>query len=175
MRLWVPDIGDKIVLTADWTFAVINEGRNGAIWQALGLETHPSTIAMRQLAAEKLAAAQDFERKHRTKESTTGWGYRRLDFHTDSQEEEAAALWAAYQAVRDPSVEVTFPKDTQLTIDRVYIRKGASEFSSITFFIGDSPMKELMPVKKGGRWPGGQRRFFARLADVNKIECDIIS
>ncbi|WP_326894440.1 hypothetical protein U8P73_36740 (plasmid) [Rhizobium beringeri] len=44
MKLWIPDIGDKIILTADWTFSVINEGRNAAIWQALDLEKHPDVV-----------------------------------------------------------------------------------------------------------------------------------
>ncbi|NKL08318.1 hypothetical protein GFL39_25960 [Rhizobium leguminosarum bv. viciae] len=174
MKLWIPDIGDKIILTADWTFSVINEGRNSALWQALGLEKHPDAIAWNAEKIKRLAAAQEHEERHRTvKRTTSTWGYRR-EWDSPENEKLGEELWLAYREAEHPKVDVTFPKDTCLTIDRVYIRKGASEFSSLTFFIGDSPMKELQPVRKGGRWPGGQRRFFARLEDVNKIECDLL-
>jgi hypothetical protein len=174
MRLWIPDIGDKIKLTADWTFTLINEGRNGAIWKALDLDRHPDAIAAAALRDAKFAAAQSHDKAHRTARTTMSWGGHRLDFDTPENESISEALWEEYHSLRDLKVDVTLPKDTELTVDRVYIRKGASEFSSLTFFIGHSPMKELLPVKKGGRWPSGPRRFFARLSDVNKIEFDPI-
>jgi hypothetical protein len=52
----------------------------------------------------------------------------------------------------------TIPKGTGLKIDRIYIRKGNSEYSSLTFYIGSGP------------WKGC--RFWAKLKDVNKIEFD---
>jgi hypothetical protein len=174
MKLWIPDIGDKIILTADWTFTVINEGRNAAIWQALGLEKHPDAIAWNAERIKRLAAAEDHEKRHRTVKQNLGrWGHQWL-WDSPENEKRGEELWEAYRDAEHAKVDVTLPADTRLTIDRVYIRKGASEFSSLTFFIGDSPMKELQPARKGGRWPGGQRRFFARLADVNKIECDLL-
>jgi hypothetical protein len=174
MKLWIPDIGDKIILTADWTFTVINEGRNSAIWKALDLEKHPDVVTWHVERAKRLHAAESHEKRHRTvKRAITTWGHR-WEWDSPENEKRGEELWAAYREAEHPKVDVTFPKDTCLTVDRVYIRKGASEFSSLTFFIGNSPMPELQPVKKGGRWPSGPRRFFARLADVNKIECDIL-
>jgi hypothetical protein len=59
-----------------------------------------------------------------------------------------------------PNYNVTLPKDTELKIDRIYIRKGASEFSSASFFIHSHPSDDNF---KGAR-------FWAKLNDVNEIE-----
>lgn len=51
---------------------------------------------------------------------------------------------------------VTLPTGTNLKVDRVYIRKGAKDFSSITFFM-------VLPEKKSVR-------FWAKIPDVNTME-----
>lgn len=53
---------------------------------------------------------------------------------------------------------LVMPKGTALKVDRIYIRKGNSDYSSLTFFIGS------------GDWKGC--RFWAKLSDVNNIEFD---
>jgi hypothetical protein len=52
---------------------------------------------------------------------------------------------------------VILPKGTVLSIDRIYIRKGASDYSSVTFII-----------RSEGK--GKKIRFFAKLQDCNNIE-----
>jgi hypothetical protein len=59
--------------------------------------------------------------------------------------------------------DITFPKGTVLCLDRIYIRKGASDFSSLSFFIKESPQDGL----KG-------KRFWAKLKDCNKIYFEFI-
>jgi len=63
----------------------------------------------------------------------------------------------------DSSEPITFPKDTVLTVDRVYLRQQAETFDSITFRIHTCP---TLPK-------GTKSRFWAKLADVNRIECEI--
>lgn len=58
--------------------------------------------------------------------------------------------------------QVMLPKGTELKIDRIYIRKGVSDYSSLTFFINSSPDTRI--TKK--------IRFWAKLSDVNTIEFD---
>lgn len=58
--------------------------------------------------------------------------------------------------VRPSPVEVTLPVDTILTVDRIYIRQGKSEYSSVTF------RSIIEGVKK-------KPRFWAKLEDVNRI------
>ena len=64
----------------------------------------------------------------------------------------------SYQA---PGHDITLPAGTSLTIDRIYIRKGASAFDSVTFNLINYPGKS----KKGF----GRVRFWAKLDDVNRI------
>lgn len=60
-----------------------------------------------------------------------------------------------------PGHDITLPAGTSLTIDRIYIRKGASAFDSVTFNLINHPGKS----KKGF----GRVRFWAKLDDVNRI------
>ena len=57
---------------------------------------------------------------------------------------------------------------SELTVDRIYIRKGAEEYSSITFWLG----KEAVVIGPDGtqHTPTRRIRFWAKLADVNKIQ-----
>lgn len=52
--------------------------------------------------------------------------------------------------------EVIFEKNTILKIDRIYIRKGNKDYSSISFWV------------KSGLYKGA--RFWAKLEDCNKIK-----
>lgn len=86
----------------------------------------------------------------------------------------------------DTSLPCTIPNGTILRVDRVYIRKGQSDFSSLTFLWKDATVPAKMVEDE--RWdrntksyvPAGTFhkvskkpvRFWAKLEDVNKIECD---
>ena len=63
-------------------------------------------------------------------------------------------------------VEVTLPKGTELTIDRIYIRKAAETFNSVSFNVRSFP--ETYKHKKKGRI-----RFWAKLNDVNKMNFEM--
>lgn len=149
MKLYIPEIGDRIRLIADWTFGLINEDRNATLMEFIG----------------------------------------------DPRE--------TRYSYRDPytTEPCTIPVGTVLKIDRLYIRKGLEDFSSITFFwegartnskIVDKTMTSwtAVPVKSPGGWfnitaaaaqtpttstyqvkkPARPVRFWAKLADVNNIE-----
>jgi hypothetical protein len=58
---------------------------------------------------------------------------------------------------------ITLPKGTQLTIDRIYIRKGATDFDSLSFWMTGRP--PTIAFKKKGKV-----RFWAKLTEVNSIE-----
>ncbi|AKF13279.1 hypothetical protein PHIN3_12 [Sinorhizobium phage phiN3] len=71
--------------------------------------------------------------------------------------------------------DITFPKDTVLTVARVYIRKGAKDFSSVTFNISETPLKCLTLKKQGGTWESyGARQFWLNLDQVHLMEFDVI-
>lgn len=66
------------------------------------------------------------------------------------------------------SHRIKLPKDTVLKVDRIYIRKGGADFSSLTFNITDCPGIPQLAEKKGPR-----RRFWAKLEDCNLIEYEV--
>jgi hypothetical protein len=61
--------------------------------------------------------------------------------------------------------QVKVPKGTTLTVDRIYIRKGATSFDSITFNIAKGNCPARPEIEK--------TRFWAKLSDVNRIECEV--
>ncbi len=69
----------------------------------------------------------------------------------------------------DPeTATVTVRAGSELQIDRIYIRKGAEDYSSITFWLG----KGAVVIGPDGTQhaPKKRIRFWAKLADVNKIQ-----
>ena len=56
-------------------------------------------------------------------------------------------------------VEIILPVKTVLVVDRVYIRKGLKDFSSLSFRIDSSPDRRL-----------NKKRFWAKLSDVNEMK-----
>jgi hypothetical protein len=72
-----------------------------------------------------------------------------------------------YRGDGDKSDDITLPKGTVLVIDRMYLRKGAEEFDSLTFRLHECPGKVR------GKAVKGKPRFWAKLADVNQIQCDV--
>lgn len=54
-------------------------------------------------------------------------------------------------------ITYTIPAGSVLTIDRIYIRKGSPEFNSVTFILNGAKVDKRAV------------RFWAKLADVNKI------
>lgn len=86
-------------------------------------------------------------------------------------------LYAAdrYEDICDRSYPVLFRADTILSVQRVYIRKGASDYSSLTFHILESPDKHFSLKKHGGTWDStGKRTFFLSLDEVHKMEFEPI-
>lgn len=136
MKMYIPELGDRIVLTKDWSFQLFNEHRNSGLINLLGVKFKGDYYVY------------------------NGKQY----FH-------ASKTWNRYDVINGRVPGVTFVKETGievslkagqvLTVDRIYVRKGASDFSSITFnYIG---------APKGS----GRVRFWAKLADVNTIEFDL--
>lgn len=103
MKLFIPDIGDVIKLSAPWTFNLHYEYRCNDLLEHFGFKNNTKT-------------SNDFEK-------------------------------------------VTLPVDTELKVDRIYIRKGAGSFSSLTFYA------QIPGVK-------GKFKFWAKLRDVNRIETE---
>lgn len=65
---------------------------------------------------------------------------------------------------------IIMPAGTVLSVDRIYIKQGQESFDSVSFKILESPHPLLKSVK--GKNKG---RFWAKLSDVNEIECEIVN
>ena len=68
------------------------------------------------------------------------------------------------------STKCIMPKGTVLAVDRIYIRKGASDFSSISFRIVSHPKYKKEKKVFGETY---LHRFWAKLQDCNNIEYDL--
>jgi hypothetical protein len=77
--------------------------------------------------------------------------------------------YAETQAIKNRTISVLLPKGTILKIDRIYIRKGAKEFDSVTFF---SPNTKVKINKNDSYSENKSLRFFASLSDVNQMRVE---
>lgn len=74
-----------------------------------------------------------------------------------------------------PLGTVTLPAGTKLRVDRVFIRQGMSEFSSLTFVIQETNDDRFYQLDKKGNRKLRKTRFWAKLADVNAGNWNLIS
>lgn len=144
-RLYIPDIGHVLTLAADWNFTLHNEHRNNDVVEALGVRDEPKFIKA-SVALELLRNSARY-----------------------SSPETFTRYYAASDKLRDWTWPATLPAGTVLRVDRIYIRQGAADFSSLSFYVEKSPLAALTPAKKGGGFKKGRRRFWAKLADVNTM------
>jgi hypothetical protein len=120
MKLFIPPLGTRLVLTAPWTCKLIQESRNNKLIDELR-KYFPGVP-----------------------------GEIKFDHYTYSR--------------TAPLCDFQFGVGTSLTVDRIYIRKGGSDFDSVSFFVS-IPNGNLKPIKG---------RFWVKLADANKIEADVL-
>ena len=136
MNLYIPALGDVLKLSADWTFWLHWEHRNIKTWERFGLpKANVSWWGDTSRSPFDSALLQQFNII-----SVPGTGYRHM---------------------MGFAVEIKLPVGTELTVDRIYIKKGQPSFNSVTFFIH----KTSLQLK--GR---GACRFWVKLDDVNRME-----
>lgn len=153
--MYVPDIGDTIELMEDWPFKLHFEDRNMDLWCALKgydskrLESHYMCGVCKKCpdyGPQYKGDCTDF-----CACASMSWANRPRGFFYEGK------------LVATEAEEVVLPRETQLKVDRIYIRKGASDYSSITFYIMKSPLFEKKTKSKS------KGRFWAKLDDVNKM------
>jgi hypothetical protein len=163
MKLYIPEIGDKIKLTSDWSFRLFDESRNDALFKLLGIK-QPGREFLQRISDGK----EFFSGRGRVNNDWYQWVAadgevipHQLCVYSIRQNQNRGTPQDFF-FVADRGTPVTLKAGQVLSIDRVYIRRGASDFSSITFnYIG---------APKGS----GRVRFWAKLVDVNSIEFESI-
>lgn len=167
MQVNIPDIGDRLTLASEWAFDLMYEHRN---------ESLERWWLKRQTGRDlKLS----FVRKQPHEPWTHPWRWVALQADTlttwngywsdnSADYEGPEALFR--QLANDPMVGIRtegelasklwlrcrLPAGSQLTVDRVYIRKGMNDFSSISFW--------ALPHGEKKR-----HRFWVKLKDANTI------
>lgn len=82
-----------------------------------------------------------------------------------------AAGWNRYHNAYDWWKQVTLPAGTILTLDRIYVRKGVSDYSSLSFNLNRKSVNpDFSKFANKLNTMKGRCRFWAKLADVNTIE-----
>jgi hypothetical protein len=144
MKLNIPDIGDLITLDSPWSFMLYPEARNFKLAKFFGWtnEFHGEEYWVKPEGVVAMDVIY---------QSCKG-----IAFNYPQYE----AMKKAYIASNPDKVHgpfiVTLAQGTILGIDRVYIRKGARDFSSLSFFIKNGPYRGA--------------RFWAKLDEVNNME-----
>lgn len=80
-----------------------------------------------------------------------------------------------YYGTQDKPLPCTIPAGAVLALDRIYIKKGAPEFDSVTFrWKGMATQPRMEKDWRGNdvKVPRKPVRFWAKLKDVNTIEFD---
>jgi hypothetical protein len=171
MKLFVPELGTEIVLSSDWNFTLFEEYRNSSLIEVLEARKQPHRMEAQKIldaSCKELKKVLD-ERPSLGRYSDWGGGYYGIQtyFVFEDWKSELAVYWKDRLEVEDAatkSMDACLVSGTKLKIERIYIRKGSSEYSSLTFRIIDSP-DELLRGKK-------KLRFWAKLEDCNNIEFD---
>lgn len=141
MKILIPDIGDVLTLKEDWHFELYPEHRNTKLAKFLGFHQGGD-----YWCTESAVNAID----------TIAGNCRNIAFDYDKYQSMRNAFIENNPDIMLPILNVKLDAGTILDIDRVYIRKGARSFSSLSFIIKNGPFKGA--------------RFWAKLPDVNKIE-----
>ena len=188
MQLYVPEIGDEIRLTNDWTFELHAEYRNEQLAGLFGYYIQMSLL-VNESVVPKIRPVDykvDYPDLKDPKFRTFFGGINYTEYNKACDEaKNSCPEYVKYQADSlewydnikkhgTPTVSVTLPAGTLLKIDRIYIRKGSSDFSSITFYA--KGLGEVMV--SSNRWTVNSlkttkrkaQRFWAKLADCNQIQ-----
>lgn len=137
-KLNIPSLGDKFKLAQDWVATIQCESRNYAF-----------VLADQKISrADWLATGEALRKVYDIPPTGSLYGERELKVDVDGTN---YYLWHPY------TIDVVIPAGTELIIDRLYIRKGCTDFDSVTFRIKKA---------KGVRLHG---RFWVQLANANEI------
>lgn len=163
MKLYIPEISDRIKLEEEWTFKPVKESRNEGLFNFF----LPKEIIDNMVVHvynwnynTKTKIDENFERDFEIK-------YGEIENFKNKELVKKVNRYFNFFSEKNKHLigdfNVTIPKDSILKVDRIYIRKGASDFSSVTFYLESIPGVKMK----------NKIRFFANLTDVNDIEVSV--
>lgn len=144
MKLYIPEIGDNLILSKDWTFNLYDERRNEK------LINHFKLVG--PFEAMEIASKKEYKEVENRYEKNLITYQEFNEYHCE--------YYRKLYSVRY-SLPVTLKAGSMLKVDRIFIRKGADDYSSVSFYYYSAPDSK----KSNGR-------FWAKLADVNSMEIE---
>jgi len=180
-KFYVPELGDKITLAEDFTFSLHSEFRNEDLAAAFGHYT--TSYGLTDYEVLPPMRERDYTVNYPDKGKFQTWrgsldcvAYNKAAkvaeescLERTKYYEDYSAYCEAASKIGKPFIPVTLPKGTELIVDRIYIRKGASDYSSITFRTNSLGSTEVRQ-----RWGGKTKnkkslRFWVKLQECNTI------
>lgn len=183
MKLFIPEIKTTIKLTKDWTFTLYPEYRNTTLGELFGhyIIYNYSTRTYQWVNKMDVPPMrkQDFNIQYPSRDS-----FRKYEDYQKAikQAEDSCPEYISwckdnvihrYESEEKGKNEIciTLPAGTILIVDRVYIRKGLKDYSSLSFIVknlGEVTISNYNNKKKKVT----TQRFWAKLEDCNNIEGD---
>lgn len=186
--MYIPEIGDKIKLIEDWNFTLECENRNNDLAAYFGYHHFIGWINNEELPpmrpidyADKInyPSWDNFKKKNLWGEYYDNDAYyeaRRIaeqncpEFIQWNKEFEEYTIKT--KQLGKEKIEVILPKNIILKIDRIYIRKGAKDYSSVSFLasgLGDVKV-QTMYYRNQKTINKKSLRFWVKLNQCNQIE-----
>jgi hypothetical protein len=186
MRLYIPEIGDTFTLAEDWRFILHAENRNQdlAAWAGYYLIAGSPTRFVDPRIVPPMRP-RDYEVDYSGSQAAYRDGKNWNSIEALRRQEELACpewvkYWDDYREWQKDTVakgvteiSVTLPAGTILKVDRIYIRKGQGDYSSITFF-AEGLGETIVPASgqvSARQYDAKKKklRFWAKLSDVNTM------
>lgn len=193
-RLFIPALGTRLLLTSPWTFSLYEESRNASMFQVFGFNksgwggninllppvregTAEISVWCNNIGAYTQETVPLFISKIDSiipnatvkdlLSASTVVDKKIDDYQRNPRDDSALFMQESGHII------MTLPVNTILKLDRIYIRQGSEEYDSLTFQVEDCPYPELRGKKAKG-FLTGKLRFWAKLDDVNTIDCNIL-
>jgi len=147
MKFYVPSIGDQIRLLEPWRFRLYSDSINADfVYRLLGCKKTTDWDQRQTVDLRLKFVNYDIEKLPHKPPITLKMG--------------SPQFKVSYCAKGDFIIAI-LPRGVILTINRIYIRQGKSDYDSITFSIPKELNKEFKDL---------YGRFWAKLSDINRVQ-----
>ena len=163
-KLYIPEIGDELILAEPWSFKLYAERRNETLLKHFGYICQFINISRRNLLGGYYAIPEEMLADRPVyRENYPGDYFEDINaFHT--------MVLDKLNDQHPEYIDVTLEAGTKLKIDRIYIRKGNKDFSSISFTTKDLG---AVTIQSDYTWRSDRHvkalRFWAKLSECNNI------
>ena len=155
MKFNIPELGQRIRLNKKWTFSLFTEERNYSMISCAEMDK------IKKLEKE-INKLYDQLKLIKTKPLSSEDGAYNFFIETPEHKTIRYQIRINYKEIEHlrlnlpKMITTTLPKGVILVVDRIYIRKGANDYSSVTF-----------------KAPELKKRFWVKLEDANNLNFSV--